>query len=329
MTLRKLVAEGGNLFIEDREVHMFKKSLQHGLCLVLAVLVGLAPVSEYVLAAEDTWDEFGIAPFASSFPDACVKAPAAIDGMSLSQEDKDAFKLKLGPNCAGGTEEWITPDTVFTNMWSGGRNPHVINDFQVARLYVAQSPSGRPYPTESVAQTVRVLTWTIQTSEGEKKLVLPYVCFNWSLLILSSECVSVTFNARIRIDGVRVKNARWGIGTGASEPLAPSKCSAQKQGSGNWTAWWGECTYCQVATAYMEKLLGTRVQVFQKYLYPVTDEQQAHRFSREIRNSVVYFCLEYEDGTSSCGVYIRPEDWEGRTTINIPDEMFIVGNCPE
>ena len=314
----------------DRGDLMFKKSLQRGLCLVLAVLMSFASIYD-VLAAENMWDEFGIKPFASSFAEACAKAPVAIDGMSLSQEDKDAFKQKLGSDCEGGIEEWITPDMTFKDMWSGGTPPHVIHDFPVARLYVAQSPSGRPYREESVAQAVFAWTWTIQTNEGEKKLVLPKVCFNWSLLIVT-QCVAIAFTPPPQ-GPARVK-ARWMIGSGSPDLLPPNACSAQRQGTDPWSVWLGQCDVCAVDAdflGFMEEILHRPVWVNHTYLYAVTSEQQALRFPLSVKNDVVRICLEYDDNTATCGVYVRPEDWAGKTTIDISDDMWSVdsGNCPK
>jgi hypothetical protein len=157
------------------------------------------------------------------------------------------------------------------------------------------------------------------------------VCFNWSWALAPTiapvareECVEITF-FRAPVGG----HVRWGVGT-RTGPLPPDACNAQRQGDESWTAWYGECDVCVPALGLIGRFLGGSAQVPHKYLYPVTHEKQTLRFSKAIWQDVVYICLEFQDRTDTCGVYMRPQDWKGRHRVELPDELWRKndGNCP-
>lgn len=146
---------------------------------------------------------------------------------------------------------------------------------------------------------------------------------------VKEKCVELVFNAPIG------GHVRWGMGT-TSGPLPPDECNAQRQDNLAWTSWYGECDICIPAIGYIRGILGGSAQVPHKYLYPITHTRQTLRFSTEVWNKVVYICLE--DGgivagqkieINTCGVYMRPQDWQGRYRVEIPDSMWVVGKCPE
>ncbi|MDE2173253.1 MAG: hypothetical protein KGJ31_01455 [Patescibacteria group bacterium] len=278
--------------------------------------------------AEGAWQHWGAAPYAHSLEEACQKAPAAIDGTSMPQAVKEHFKKALG-DCKGGTLVWLTPNEPLEQMWSGGRHPHLMNHVAVAELPVLRSPDGRPYRKGAVAEAAKALEWSY-VYEGETYLWdIPFVCFNesWRFGRTSSvaeKCVELSFDAPVG------GNVRWGIGS-TEGPLPPTSCNAQRQGSLAWTAWLGECDVCVPALGYIRGILGSTAEIPHRYLYPALTRRQTLRFSTAIWSRVVYLCLAYADGTQTCGVYMRPQDWRGRYRVDIPDELWLKdnGDCPQ
>ena len=291
-----------------------------------AVKVLHAPVAKI---ATVRWQHWGAAPYAHSLAEACKKAPAAIDGTSLPQAVKEHFKLMLGSDCTSGTVVWLTPNEPLEQMWSGGAHPHVMNRVIVGELPVLQSPGGRSYRRGAVAEAAKAFEWSY-VYEGKLYLWdIPLVCFNESWRfgqpVPSAErCVELSFNAPV--GGL----VRWGVGS-VEGPLPPTRCNAQRQDSGAWTAWQGQCDICVPAIGYIRGILGDTAEIPHKYLYPVTGTRQTLRFSTAIWSRVVYLCIAYPDGSQSCGVYMRPQDWKGRHHVVIPDELWHKdeGNCPQ
>ncbi|MEK7114231.1 MAG: hypothetical protein AAB850_01640 [Patescibacteria group bacterium] len=134
-------------------------------------------------------------------------------------------------------------------------------------------------------------------------------------------CVELVFNAPIG------GHVRWGIGTLAGRALLADECNAQRQDDGSWVSWYGECDICTPAIGYIRGAIGGTAQVFQKFLYPVMHTKQTLRFSTEIWTNLAYVCLD-ASGTQSCGVYMRPQDWKDRYRVEIPDALWVWGNCP-
>ena len=131
-------------------------------------------------AAEgEEWKGWGIAPYAASQKEACEKASVAIDGFSMPEAVKSAFKQKLGTICAGGIEMWLTPRQSLEQMWTGGRKPHVMDKKTVGELPVLKAPDGHLYRKGTVAETAKALSWTVVHEGKLYTLYLPLVCFNW------------------------------------------------------------------------------------------------------------------------------------------------------
>ncbi len=296
------------------------------------------PTSGHLVAAakpqrkEFRWEHWGAAPYARSLREACEKSSTAIDGMSMPEAVKEHFKKALG-DCEGGTIVWLTPNERLEQMWSGPDKGHpkdrIMNGVTVAELPVLKSPHGRPYRKGTVAETAKALEWSY-VYEGETYFFdIPLVCFNESWRIgpapssLQEKCVELSFDAPV---GGEV---RWGVGS-TEGPLPPSVCNAQRQGNLAWTAWLGECDLCIPALGYIRSILGGSAMVPHKYKYPVIERRQTLRFSTAIWSRVVYICLQYPDGTQSCGVYMRPQDWKGRRHVAISDSLWLKddGNCP-
>lgn len=141
--------------------------------------------------------------------------------------------------------------------------------------------------------------------------------------VVAVKCVELTFRAPV---GGRV---RWGVGT-TSGPFLKDPCNAQRQGGGSWTEWDGDCDICVPAVGYIQGILGSSAQIRHKHLYGAVHERQTLRFSTAVWTNVVYLCLEYPDGSQTCGVYMRPQDWRGRHHVNVPEELWQRddGNCP-
>ncbi|MHB1162935.1 MAG: hypothetical protein ACYCZZ_00170 [Minisyncoccota bacterium] len=272
------------------------------------------------------WQHWGAAPYAHSLAEACQKAPTAIDGTSMPEAVKEHFKKALG-DCKGGTTVWLTPNQPLEQMWSGGQHPHIMNHVVVAELPVLRSPDGRAYRKGAVAEAAKAFEWSY-VYEGKTYLWdIPLVCFNESWRFghgfPAEKCVELSFNAPVG------GNVRWGVGS-TEGPLPPSACNAQRQDSLAWTAWLGECDVCIPALGDIRGILGATAEIPHKYLYPAIARKQTLRFSTAIWSRVVYICLEYPDGTQTCGVYMRPQDWRGRYHADIPDNLWIKddGNCP-
>jgi len=137
-------------------------------------------------------------------------------------------------------------------------------------------------------------------------------------------CYTVRFDSPVR------GFVRWGVGT-TQGPLSPSGCNAQRHDNGVWTAWIGECDVCTGAKRFISKILGGPAEIPHKYLFKAKGIQQELRFSSAITKDVLYICLQLEDGTRTCGVYVSPSDWKGgKTLVVIPNVAWQRdnGNCP-
>ncbi|HQU08309.1 MAG: hypothetical protein B7X04_04405 [Parcubacteria group bacterium 21-54-25] len=277
------------------------------------------------------WRHWGAAPFAHTFADACRKALMAIDGFKkMPPQVKRHFKRVLGTSCGGGVVEWLSPATQFKEMWAGPdrthKTPFVIEDVSVAELPVRRSPDGRRYRRGAVAETPKALKWTYEDDGTIYTLDIPYVCFNisWrsSRTTSHEQCVKISFDAPMH------GHVHWGVGT-KDGPLPPSACNAQRQGSGPYTSWLSQCEECKAPVGYIRNVLhDSSATVPQKFKYPVKSKKQTFRFSTAVESRVVYFCLEYHDGTSTCGVYMRPQDWKGRRHVIIDPSLWRTGHCP-
>lgn len=316
--------------------------------IIIVILVATTPSAK--AADGEPWVNWGAAPFARTFDEACRSAPKAIDGFMMPTPVKEHFKAEVARSCKSDKGVWLTPETKLEQMWSGPdarhKSPYLMNEKSVAELPVLRSPDGRPYRKGSVAETARAFVWTLVYEGKTYNLYLPLVCFNWSWAFgppvptaLVEECVEYGFNAPV---GGKV---HWGVGSNQG-PLPPSRCNAQKQGSGTWFAWIGECLKvswvvtkdgtkivlpeCTADIDFIRKILGANATVPHRYTYEVTATQQTLRFPTVIQNGVIYVCLEYPDGTNTCGVYMRPQDWKGRTRVDIPDALWRKndGSCP-
>lgn len=286
---------------------------------LIAMLLALLLVASPAFAEE--WRNWGAAPYAASQEEACRKAPEAIAGMDVPEAVKRQWLEQLGTNCAGGETVYLTPDIHLREMWSGGARPHVMRDVPVAAIPVRRSPQGNAL--REVYQSAKALMWQAEYEGKVYYLYLPLICNNWAWRDVADDCVTLGFNVPV---GTKV---RWGAGS-TTGPFKPDVCNAQREGDGPWTAWWGQCDTCQPAIGYIRRLLGSGAQVFNKYLYPASQTRQTLRFGAEVQDKVVYICLEYPDGRQTCGVYMRPEDWKGRSHVDIPNELFVIddGNCP-
>ena len=271
------------------------------------------------------WDNWNVAPFAHSQKEAFGKAFVSIDGFDWSAEEKTLAKKTLAHE--KGVEVWLTPDMQIEQMWSGGSRPHVMNRVTVGELPVLESPDGRPYRKGAVAEAAKALSWSWEYEGKAYVLYLPFVCFNWCWGfgdLPSESCVEISFSAPI---GGKV---RWGIGTANGDFIPPSACGAQRQGDGPWTAWGGQCDECVGAVDFIRGILGAKADIPHRFLYSVTEALQTFRFSSNIETCVVGICLEYPDGKRTCGVYVRPQDWDWRRVIKIPDSFWKSdAECPE
>ncbi|MGE5540724.1 MAG: hypothetical protein ACM3TU_00340 [Bacillota bacterium] len=258
------------------------------------------------------WRHSGGDPYAQNekeaYSDAKLDTMLACNG--IPREDWAAIKQYVR-NADNGAKVVLKEGGHFATMMSG--NGHMFRNGTVA------IPGGQ-----------RALEFDVEVNGHRYILVLPFGCWNWIVLETpliqppDSDCITLSFNAE---EGGHV---RWGIGS-AEGPVPPDWCNAQREGEGPWHAWWGECDWCKPALAYIQRILGPSARVYHRYYYPVKERHQTLRFSRDIYRQVVYICLEHaNNGGRSCGVYMRPEDWKGRTHVEIPDSLWREdnGDCP-
>lgn len=141
--------------------------------LILGLLfAGLAQQAHAV----HVWKNWGVNPFAKSFPEMCKKTPEAIDSFLLSDAVKKKFKEKLGKDCTGWEKATLRPGMHLEEMRFGGPTPHLLSDVIVGEVPVAKSPDGRPYPEGSA----NAKAWKVQFEGVEYTLYAPDICFNLS-----------------------------------------------------------------------------------------------------------------------------------------------------
>jgi hypothetical protein len=276
------------------------------------------------------WDRWNIDPYATDKVMACQLARLAIDGFHMPTAVKTHFKRVVGTTCTGGKSVWITPGQQFEEMWSGSG---LLGRLMVGKIPVTESPDGRPYRSGAVAEAANALEWSYTHGGRTYILDLPFVCFNWAWRFgatvaspppakpstpkAPSSCRTISYNGPVG------GQARWGDAS-TDGPLPASACNALQQGGGVWEAWYGHCDWCQGAIGYIRSILGSNAEIYHKFLYRVRERRQTLRFSTAVTTDVVYICLEDADGRQSRGVYVRPEDWVGKTHIEIPDSMWQV-----
>ncbi len=268
--------------------------------------------------AEFKWQHFGADPYATTRAEAMKTRESAFRAMGLPAPVVKQFMIATEK--PDEKARLVVGDRLSAMMSKGGV---VHRDVVVA--FVKPPISGR---MEYAAPAEK---WQVSWQGKVYTIFLPEICFNWSyritdgpvVQVVEKKCVELVFNSPV---GGRV---RWGVGT-TTGPLPPDECNAQRQDNGAWTAWYGECDTCVPAIGYIRGILGGSAQIPHKYLYPVTHTSQTLRFSTSVFDAVFYVCLEYADGTQTCGVYMRPQDWKGRFSVDIPDEFWRKddGNCP-
>lgn len=285
---------------------------------VVLALVALATSAQ----AEWKWQHFGTDPYATSREVAMKTREDAFRSMGLPAP---VITQLLRVTEKSGEKVRIVNGDHFSVMLS---KKGVHRDVVVAWEKKPQRAMEYAAPAEKW-QTV----W-----EGKTFIVfLPEVCFNWAFtvatiiapravvapVVFAEKCVELSFNAPV---GGKV---RWGVAS-ATGPLPPSECNAQRQDDQPWTAWMGQCDDCVGAIGYLRGILGEKAEIQHKYLYAVTAKEQTLRFSEAVWADVVYICLEYPDGKMTCGVYMRPQDWQGRHSVFIKDSFWVSdANCPQ
>lgn len=288
-------------------------------CLLAIAAVGGALVLFVSVAhAADpfNWQHFGAAPYASSRDEAMQTRESAFQKLGLPSQ---VVKLLIEETKKPGEKIRLVNGDRLSAMMSKGSIVHR----NVTVAFVKPPISGK---MEYAAPAEK---WQVTWQGKVFIVILPEVCNNWSSIAgpplpPAKKCVELVFSAPVG------GHVRWGVGT-TTGPLPPDECNAQRQDSMAWTSWYGECDYCIPAIGYIRGILGGSAQIPHKYLYPVTHTKQTLRFSTEVWSKVVYICLEDASGRQTCGVYMRPVDWQGRYRVDIPDSLWITdsGNCPK
>lgn len=285
---------------------------------ILLALAFAALAAQVAHAADPfEWKHFGAAPYATTRAEAMQTRESAFKKLGLQAP---VVKLLMEATQKPGEKiRLVNADRLSAMMSKGG-----IVHKNVTVSFVRPPISGK---MEYAAPAEK---WQVMWQGKTYVVILPEICNNWSSIAgpplppapPSKKCVELTFNAPIG------GHVRWGVGT-TTGPLPPDECNAQKQDSMAWTSWYGECDTCIPAIGYIRGILGGSAQIPHKYLYPVTHTRQTLRFSTEVWSKVVYICIEDASGRQSCGVYMRPIDWQGQYRVEIPDAMWVWGNCPK
>ena len=262
----------------------------------------LAPAKDEVFY----WKHFNRDPFAKTRDEAMRKRAIAFRAMDISE--RCVAEAMLVTDASGSAGVLENGDTL-AYMLSGKAGVH--------RNVVVDFVRGIQAKTEE---------WTLECDGKLYRLILPEVCYNWSLATGPGACVEVVFNAPV--DG----RVRWGVGS-INGPLPASDCNAQRQGTGPWLTWdSSKCDWCEPAYGYIRDSLGETAEVPHRFLYDVKQQKQTLRFSKDIWSRVVYLCLEY-DGAHSCSVYVAPGmkdgQWQGRSRVSVPDDKWVwnLQNC--
>lgn len=220
------------------------------------------------------WRNWGAAPYANSFAEACRKKSQAIDGFDWPAAVKERFKQRLGSDCSGGKEVWLTPRQLLKEMWSGPDGRHasdyLMKNKEVAELPVPKSPEGRAYRKGSVAETAKALEWTEEYEGVTYHLVLPYVCFNWGwwsstappkpIAKKPEECAYVVHFTRETEVVLRQ-------GILGPTPVQDLCLAILRAGSSQWQSWWrDECTdtWCDFSEAV--RVAGQPLQLVNSYV---------------------------------------------------------------
>ena len=296
---------------------------------LVGALLSLIAVVPPAQAKPFEWIHFGAAKYADTRESAMATKDKAFKCLGLPQGVIDLLdKETLKP----GAEAHVTNGDHLIAMLSKGcvvhHNVHVAFD----KPPVANMDFSAPGEKWSVTYNGNVYSvgrWDI--------------CNNWSIISIvpvsppvpvvtrtivirppPERCVDISFNAPTN------GYVRWGVGS-VDGPLPPSACNAQKQGDDAFSAWYGQCDVCTAAMSFLKRWLGEDVVIPHKYYYAVTSTRQTIRFSTAVLTKVVYVCLETAEHQRSCGVYMRPQDWNGRTHVPFDDSLwrFTGGNCPE
>lgn len=281
---------------------------------IIAVLaLACAMLASTTARAEVTlWEQWGIDPSASSVPEACEKAPKAIQGFQhMPQDVKDSFKKVLGNSCKAWTQESLTPGTRIQEMWSGiGSNEKIIGPKEVGYLPVSRAPDGREYKEDSVFQAPIVFRWKF-TSEQDGKtylLYLPWVCFNWSWgygvspMRTEEKCVTVEFDAELK-DIVRFAIV-------GQDSLRPSSCFAVSYDGGKtFSALPAPCGNCDFINS-MSVVRDEKIKVVQQSgFYEAKQKKQVLRLPVEtIQKHYVFLCVT-RAGVDSLSWYVPPSVW--------------------
>lgn len=174
----------------------------------------------------------------------------------------------------------------------------------------------------------RALHFRVNAGGTAYEFLLPLGCWNWTRPP-PPPCVTLTFDHKYPEGG----KVRWGVGT-ATGPLKDHVCNAQRQGNGPWKDWYGRCDDCvpgERQVRFLRRVLGGSAQWVQRRIYDTTHRRQTLRFSEEVWTKVLYLCQEAADGSETCGVYMRPEDWKGRHHVTVSNSLWLrnEGNCPD
>lgn len=266
-----------------------------------------------------TWRRLGGDPFATNEAEAMRKLPEALAHAvalgCMPQRVADAFAAQIREN-PEGTRVTIVPGAELAFMESG---KHPILNVTVGRTVVSAGTG--------LVVSIEAKAWRARDTETgiEYQWMMPFVCFNWSLMITQPAVPPPPPPARVENDCVVDDIQTNGLATdayihaGARGPEADDACSAwRRPGETEWHSWHecpDLCSYEAVKPRLREELGNDRITATLKI--PVTDRgiyQVRHR--RVARDEGMLYCLELSNGSMSDGVIVAQGTYRHYDEIN-------------
>jgi hypothetical protein len=281
-----------------------------------------------------TWQHWGGAPYASTRTEAMAKLGNALDAMVaagiMPKEVADSFRAndyKLirdnpdGITTTPGKHAYLPPETHLDGMMTGGKDPHLMTNVTVGKTVIGKGQ----------VKAAEALPWALTFQGKTYVLVMPFTCFNWSLMTFEvappppaqDDCWTIMTTVK----GSQGDKAEH---FGLYGPHSLSSCSAYRiVGHTGWISL-RECPHdtCNynVITAFlngMELKFKGRVDV---PAYCQEGCQVEYRVSRAFGQSdkdLAYFCLERTGNRGSCGIMVRHDDYRDEVATIFYDRAAI------
>ncbi len=243
-------------------------------------------------AATFKWRHFGAAPFAFSRTAAMQKRHTAFVALGIPE---GAARLLMKVTEKPGIPTTLVVGQKLTAMISaGGRVYHsVVIAFNSPVLHMQYAA-----PAEKWQVTWKGTVYTVY---------LPAICHNWSVIITSAKCASITFRVKlgdqVRLavitDGRRLPSNCWSLTDGDVVSAVPSPCTT--------------CNWIGPLSVLPHSLV-----VKYSGLYRAHAHTQTLRFPREVTKDYIALCVTREGLGESDSWIVPPRAWNGNSIIHIP-----------